>query len=96
MLYQENSKLREDFEELQHQMLSAHVQEGRRLVQSGASIAQEIEDLPRDEVRNRLPFLDFWCLSGSLDYSWQLAVCYGFSKARVGARHSCVFSASSC
>ena len=50
MYLQEYSKLKEQNEELQGQVLSSHYQEGRRLLQAGASFAQELENLPKDEV----------------------------------------------
>ena len=50
--------MRGENEELQAQLLSNHVQEGRSLLMNGStSLADEIENLPKDEVCN-----------GSLDY----------------------------
>ena len=44
--------MREQNEELQAQLLSNHVQEGRSLLMNGStSLADEIENLPKDEVR---------------------------------------------
>ena len=48
---QENHRLQEQYEEIQAHMLSRSVAEGRSLLQAGdASIADEMHDLPRDEV----------------------------------------------
>ncbi|KAK2169910.1 hypothetical protein LSH36_6g14018 [Paralvinella palmiformis] len=46
-LKEENTHLRDEKEEL---MLGNHIQEGRSLVQNGMSLAEEIENLPKDEL----------------------------------------------
>ena len=51
-LSQENAKLREQNEDLHVQLLNNRLEEGRTLLQNGAeaSLAAELETLPRDEV----------------------------------------------
>ena len=50
---QENAHLREQNEDLQAQLLNWRLEEGRTLLKNGAeaSLAAELETLPRDEVR---------------------------------------------
>jgi hypothetical protein len=52
---QENASLREQTDELQAQLLHRHVEEGRQLLlsSSACSIAAELENVSRDEVRIR-------------------------------------------
>ncbi|ELU12638.1 hypothetical protein CAPTEDRAFT_90286, partial [Capitella teleta] len=54
-IMQENQHLREQCEDLEAQMLSKSVEEGRSLLQAGdSSLADEIQDLPREELMKSL------------------------------------------
>ena len=50
MLFQENVRLKEQNDDLQAQVLGMQVREGRNLLATGSTLADELQTLPRDEV----------------------------------------------
>ncbi len=50
-LLQENVRLKEQNDDLQAQVLGMQVREGRNLLATGSTLADELQTLPRDEVR---------------------------------------------
>ena len=62
--FQENVRLKEQNDDLQAQVLGMQVREGRNLLATGSTLADELQTLPRDEVGSRLLLLKFLVIYG--------------------------------
>ena len=56
LILQENVRLKEQNDDLQAQVLGMQVREGRNLLATGSTLADELQTLPRDEVGTRLHY----------------------------------------